>query len=292
MILLWGDPTERPMASVLLELRRLGAPVVVLSDEEMERADLGLGRGGVLDGELRLGGPPVELARITAAYLRPAESIVGTPAAARVVEGLLTWANTSPARVVNRPSSSAANNSKPYQSALIRDAGFRTPETLLSTDPAAIREFWRRHGEVIYKSISGIRSIVSRLGPEQEAYLEDVTHCPTMFQRYVEGCDHRVHVVGEEIHACRVESPADDYRYPKAAEQRPRLEDVRLDPELSSRLLAMVRAMDLLVAGVDLRLAPDGSWYCFEVNPSPAFSYFSQATGQPIARSIARLLAA
>jgi glutathione synthase/RimK-type ligase-like ATP-grasp enzyme len=53
----------------------------------------------------------------------------------------------------------------------------------------------------------------------------------------------------------------------------------------------MVRGMRLTVAGVDLRWAPGGAWYCFEVNPSPAFSYFAQATGQPIARAIARLLA-
>ena len=41
-----------------------------------------------------------------------------------------------------------------------------------------------------------------------------------------------------------------------------------------------------------LKLTPDQQVYCFEVNPSPAFSYYEAHTGQPIAQAIARYLAA
>lgn len=37
-------------------------------------------------------------------------------------------------------------------------------------------------------------------------------------------------------------------------------------------------------------LADDGGVYCFEVNRSPAFTYFESHTGQPIARAIALAL--
>jgi hypothetical protein len=37
-------------------------------------------------------------------------------------------------------------------------------------------------------------------------------------------------------------------------------------------------------------LADDGGVYCFEVNPSPAYSYFQAHTHQPIAAAVARLL--
>jgi len=285
MILLWGDPMERPMAAVLTELRRLRVPIAVLSDEDLHDAEFDLAS------QIRIGSLRVDLAQITAAYLRPQEVSVTTPATARVVEGLLTWAETTPARIVNRPSACAANNSKPYQSTLIRAAGFCTPKTLISTDPDAVRAFRDLNGEVIYKSMSGVRSIVSRLGLEQEGYLDDITHCPTMFQEYVKGCDYRIHVVGDELYACQVESSADDYRYPRTQQQHARLRAVQLDAEISFRLLTMVRSMQLWLAGVDLRLTPEGCWYCFEVNPSPGFSYFSQETGQPIARGIAQFLA-
>jgi hypothetical protein len=51
--------------------------------------------------------------------------------------------------------------------------------------------------------------------------------------------------------------------------------------------------MDLPLAGIDLRRSRvDGEWYCFEVNPSPGFSYYEEATGLPIGAAIARLLMA
>jgi glutathione synthase/RimK-type ligase-like ATP-grasp enzyme len=52
----------------------------------------------------------------------------------------------------------------------------------------------------------------------------------------------------------------------------------------------MAADMGLLVAGIDLRHTPDDRWVCFEVNPSPAFVFYEEATGQPIANAIARAL--
>jgi len=49
--------------------------------------------------------------------------------------------------------------------------------------------------------------------------------------------------------------------------------------------------MKLLVAGVDLRHTLDDRWYCFEVNPSPGFTYFQESTHQVIDEAIAKLLA-
>jgi glutathione synthase/RimK-type ligase-like ATP-grasp enzyme len=53
----------------------------------------------------------------------------------------------------------------------------------------------------------------------------------------------------------------------------------------------LVRGLGLAFAGVDLRIGPDGEVTCFEVNPCPAFSYYEQQTGQPIAAAVAAYLA-
>jgi D-alanine-D-alanine ligase-like ATP-grasp enzyme len=53
----------------------------------------------------------------------------------------------------------------------------------------------------------------------------------------------------------------------------------------------LAAALHLSVAGIDLRKTPEGEWVCFEVNTSPAFTYYEEATGQPIAHAIAELLA-
>lgn len=71
----------------------------------------------------------------------------------------------------------------------------------------------------------------------------------------------------------------------------PGAEGVCIDA-LAERCLRLAHALGLAVAGIDLKLTPDQQVYCFEVNPSPAFSYYEAHTGQPIAQAIARYLAA
>jgi hypothetical protein len=302
LVLLWGLSTERPLAAVRGELVRLGVPVAMVEQQRLLETGIRLRVGRDLEGEIRTGDVWTDLAAVSAAYLRPydsrrlpavAQEGFGSPAwnhALAVEHAMVSWSEVSPALVVNRPRAMAANGSKPYQLEQIRKLGFDVPETLVTTDPDAARDFWEWHGEVIYKSVSGARSIVSRLRPEHADRLADVSFCPTQFQQYVSGTDYRVHVVGDEPFACEVISEADDYRYPGRHEVEIHARRLPRDVEDRCRLLAA--AVRLPVAGIDLRRTPEGKWYCFEVNPSPAFTYYENRTGQPIGNAIARLLAA
>ena len=60
--------------------------------------------------------------------------------------------------------------------------------------------------------------------------------------------------------------------------------------EIGRQLVDLTASMGLLVSGADLRFTASGRWYAFELNPSPGFSYYEEATGQPIASAIADLL--
>jgi glutathione synthase/RimK-type ligase-like ATP-grasp enzyme len=111
-----------------------------------------------------------------------------------------------------------------------------------------------------------------------------------LVEAYVPGRDHRVHVVDTEVFGCEVASRADDYRYP--GRHAVHIRACRLPREVQDRCRALAATMRLPVAGIDLRRTPAGQWYCFEVNPSPAFTYYQEWTGQPIGAAIARLLAA
>jgi glutathione synthase/RimK-type ligase-like ATP-grasp enzyme len=92
-------------------------------------------------------------------------------------------------------------------------AGFNVPDTLVTTDPRDVRAFCAEHDQVVYKSTSGVRSIVNLLKASDVSRLDDVRACPTQFQQHIAGIDHRVHVVGGELFAARIESGAIDYRY-------------------------------------------------------------------------------
>jgi len=301
MILLWGIASDHPLAAVRDELWKIGAPAYLLDQRAVLEMSAEMEVSSELTAVLRTPDGVLDMAAITAAYLRPYDArdvpvVAGTgwgSAAwhyAGAIDDLISaWSEVAPALIVNHPSAMASNGSKPYQLEKIREAGLGVPETLITTDPEAARAFWHRCGEVIYKSVSGVRSRVSRLRPEHDARLADVVTCPTQFQQYVPGRDYRVHVVGERTFACEIASGADDYRYPSGSAVDMRA--CELPGDIEALCVRAARLLNLAVAGLDLRRSPEGQWFCFEVNPSPAFTYFEAGSGQPIGRAVAELLA-
>jgi hypothetical protein len=302
VIVVWGLPRDPPTAQVCDALRRRGADVHVLDQRATIEADADMSLDSRLSVKLRTAGGELELARCTAAYVRPYDwrdlagrrgMTPGSPAWERAltVDRMLSdWADLADALVVNRPLAMASNSSKPFQARQVRDAGFLVPDTMVTTDPDAVCAFRDKHRRVVYKSISGVRSIVSELTDQHLARLDAVRWCPTQFQELVLGTEYRVHVVGEETFAAEIESDALDYRYAHrqghSVEMRPAL----LPHEVAERCVTVTRGMGLAFSGVDLKRTPDGRWYCFEVNPSPGFTYYQQATGQRIDDAVARLL--
>jgi glutathione synthase/RimK-type ligase-like ATP-grasp enzyme len=273
MILLWGLPGDGPLAAVHATLRARHEPVYLLDQRAIGATTLDLSVGPTVRGTLRLGDDLVALEAVTAVYARPYD------------------VRQLPALVINRPSAMASNGSKPYQAELIRDAGLDVPDTLVTTNPTAALAFAELHGSVIYKSTSGVRSIVSRLGPEHHGRLTDIGNCPTQFQQYISGTDCRVHVVGNTVFAAEIISDADDYRYAGRTGHSTDIRACTLEPQLAERCCRLADELDLPVAGIDLRRTPEGHWYCFEVNPSPGFTFYQEATGQKIAEAVASLLA-
>jgi hypothetical protein len=300
LIALWGLASEAPLDEVRQSLQQRDAPLLLLDQYAVLETAMHLTVDHGVGGWLRTPERLFDLEAITAVYLRPYASTAvpairaaGSGGAAwrhaRDLDALLyAWLEVTPALVVNQLGANATNGSKPYQLACIQRAGFSVPPTLVTTDPQAALAFWEEHGEVIYKSVSSIRSIVSRLRPEHRERLADVAWCPTQFQRYIAGRDHRVHVVGDEVFACEVISEADDYRCP--GDRPVTVRCCTLPPAVADRCRHLAQSLQLSVAGIDLRRSNEGEWYCLEVNPSPAFSYYQAQAGLPISDAIARFL--
>jgi len=301
LTLLWGLPEEAPIAAVGRELERRGHRWMMLDQRRVMETKLQADTNWS-GGTLRVADCEIELRAVGSAYVRPhdtrrlltpsvAEGSAPWQSAMELDQSLLTWLELTPARVVNRPAAMQPNSSKPFQLAVIRAFGFLVPRTLLTTDIGELQDFWEGCGEVVYKSASGMRSRVSRLRPEHRSRLDNVVSCPTLFQEHIPGRDVRVHVIGSDVYASEIVSGCDDYRYP-GEEGPPEIRALTLPHDVEDRCRAMSRGMALEIAGIDLRRRDDGSWYCFEVNPSPAFTYYEAHTGQPMAAAIARLLSA
>ncbi len=304
MILLWGIPSEPPLAMVHEALQRMGAPVVLFNQRHFANSGLTLElRDGQVSGTLQVEGTRHRLEEIRSAYLRPMDDF-GLPELrglaadhplrlrSRMLNDLLLqWAEIAPGRILNRPEAMGSNMSKPYQMQLIQRLGFAVPETLITNDPERVMAFRKQWGRVIYKSISGVRSIVRELEESDLARLDRIRSCPVQFQARVDGFDVRVHVVGDRLFATRADTNAADYRYAtRQKEGKTELVEFRLPAELQQRCLALSHGLGLEFSGIDLKITPRGEVYCFEVNPCPAYSYYEWNTGQPIARAVAEYL--
>ncbi len=305
MILLGGIRSERPMTMLTDALDELGAPYRLFNQRRCAECEMELevsDRG--VDGVLALHGETFRLMAISAIYFRLMDDRIlpelegESPASPARLHGralhdtLYRWIAIADALVVNRSDPQGSNGSKPYQAQLIMAHGLRVPETLITNDPADVLAFRRAHGAVIYKSMSGVRSIVHALDEDDIRRLDDISWCPVQFQALVPGHDVRVHVVGPDVHATEIVSDVVDYRYATQAGGSTTLRPFDLARDLEERCVALTEGLGLTLAGIDLRIGPDGAATCFEVNPSPAYSYYQGNTGQPIASSLARVLAA
>ena len=313
MILVAGVPQERPTAMVIEALDAISASFRIFDQRRFREADISVeigdaAAGGTVGGTLWLNGETLRLESVEAIYLRlmddnllpqVAEMSPATPErrhCRRFHELLMDFAAIVPARVLNRPADMASNRSKPFQAHAIREVGFDIPETLITNHiPSAsdfIQSAWIAGYDVVYKSMSGIRSIVQTVKKEDLARLEHIRWCPTQFQRRVLGTDIRVHVVGDTALASEIDSVATDYRYAnRQTGTEPSFRPIRLDVSTRARCVRLAQRLRLPLAGIDLRRTVGGRHVCFEVNPSPAFSFYEDRTGLPIAETIARYLA-
>lgn len=290
MILVWGATADEPVVAVLDALADRSAAVAHLDDATLRSLQYDLVIGPHPKGWLEIGGNRIDIGKISGVYLRPAPQRAGAAVVAEAA--LLSVVQTHSATVINRPAAGRSNLAKPFQLAALAAAGLTTPDTLVTTDPTAARAFLNRHRRIVYKSISGMRSIVSaiELGGASIERLDQLGHGPVQLQRWIDGTDVRVHVVGERWFATTIASDATDYRYAGISGSPAELTACELPEMLGLKLVAVTRAMGLLVSGIDLRRTPSGEWYCFEVNPSPGFTYYEAHTGQPMAAAIADLL--
>jgi hypothetical protein len=199
MILLAGIAEESPLALVTEALEAMGADHRVFDQRRVAGANIALeiadaAGGGAIEGTLTFDDASIPLSAITAIYVRlmddqflPGIAALPPHSAGRVHcrrfhELLLRFADIAPGRVLNRPTDAGSNHSKPYQAQAIRAAGFDIPDTLITNDPQAAREFiehaWSEGGGAIYKSVSGVRSIVRRVETTDLARLDRIRWCP------------------------------------------------------------------------------------------------------------------
>jgi hypothetical protein len=199
---------------------------------------------------------------------------------------------------VNDPKSDEVAHKKPYQLKLAQAVGLQLPRTLMTSCPDEARAFLDGlgPGRTVYKCFSATYQHwrETRLLTEEEARdLSAVRLCPVIFQEYVPASvDVRVTVVGDSVFAAAIHSREGDY----PVDFRMNLDAIRITPHTLPQpvwlaLRALLDRLGLFYGAADFRLTPEGRYVFLEVNPAGQWLFVEDATGQPIARTLAATLA-
>jgi hypothetical protein len=202
-----------------------------------------------------------------------------------LMAGLRAWLEAAPGRVANRPSGGLHNSSKPLHEAILRGFGLSVPESITSSDPKALRDF-ARDGPTISKAVSGVRADTIMVTEEDLAAF-DGAGGPVHLQRRVPGDDARIHVVGAQVVAQRVEAGAVDYRRDGALA---RMTVFDPPPALRDRLIESTAALGLAFAGWDFKIDAAGDYWCLEANPMPGYGPYDAHCDGAISRALREYL--
>ena len=208
----------------------------------------------------------------------------------------LHWLEDRGIRVVNSPRAIERSVDKFYTSALLRDAGIPTPETVVCEDFAVAMAAVRAMGDVIVKPIFGSmgHGLVRISDPEVGfRVLRPLEQMGAVFyvQRALDhgGTDIRAFVVGGRVIGA-IERRATDGDWRTNVSRGGSARAIDLCERHQQLAIAAAAAVGTDYAGVDLLPTRDDRAYVLEVNGIPGWQGLQQATGLDVAGAIVDLL--
>jgi hypothetical protein len=198
-----------------------------------------------------------------------------------LLAGLFAWIDDIPGLVINRRDAGDHNASKPLHEALLLQHGFSVPESITTSDSAEIRAFLSQ-GRTVSKTVCGVRADTAEVTSADFAGFEPAAG-PVHLQRLVQGTDARIHVVGDEVIAQRVDSSDIDYRVAHVLDG---LTTFDPDPAITDRIVQVSKAMGLVLSGWDFKIDAAGRYWCLEVNPMPSYGVYDRRCGGAISAAL------
>jgi glutathione synthase/RimK-type ligase-like ATP-grasp enzyme len=295
---------------VIRHLLARGLAYLRLDTDKLGRPECCFGFGG--EAELHLAGRVVRQSDITAIWARrfAVPDVLGEvePAFADFARRELAVAMDSFLEVgagilqINSSQADRLAGNRLIQSHRARGAGFATPETLVTQDVAAARNFLDAHPSAICKALSFGRlsaaadsELVAFASPaSREMSLEGLCCGPVLLQERIDkSFDWRVTTVGGQAFSARLAFDPDrqpiDWRQDRSAGME--FEPAEPPAEIVDRLLRLTRDSGLVYGAHDLVETPEGDFFFLETNPAGQWGWLELTAGLPIGRAIADALA-
>jgi glutathione synthase/RimK-type ligase-like ATP-grasp enzyme len=198
---------------------------------------------------------------------------------------------------MNHPEAIDRSGYKVWQLRVAEEVGFRTPRTIITTDPVAAKEFAAGAGPIIVKSVSGRHPeepplTLSTCEVPRDADFSGVAACPTCLQEKVDKvADVRLTVVGDTMFPCFISTRGNtlDWRFLPTMECTWEIKDI--PDEVRKAALRYMAAAGLVYAAFDFAIDADGRYWFLEANANGQFGFVELTTDAPIAQTIADWLA-
>lgn len=191
----------------------------------------------------------------------------------------------------NDPGRSRQASHKPTQLMRAREIGLTIPETLITNDADAAKEFFDSvAGGAIYKMFRGTSFGfygTRRFDKLDLSNLDRLQTCPAIFQEYVQGeYDIRAIVVGNKVFAARL-------LYDRSSEivdtrlLHTEISAYKLPSDINNKLVQLVKSFGLVYSAIDMRYSNELGYVFFESNPEGQFLWIEIEADLPISHEIA-----
>jgi len=219
----------------------------------------------------------------------PADALPGAKAASpssAFFEALICMLENLPVRCINRYSASRLVRNKAMQLRMARASGLKTPTTLMSNSPAAVRRFFDQYPDnAICKAFAShvwqqqgkedlmVTETFSLNREELPADDEVFTYSPAIYQEKVrKQFDVRAVLMGERIYSFAVRTPANslDWRH-DAALRNVAVERIDTPAAVESGILRFAAAAGVCTGSLDFAVDRNGEWWFLEINEQGQF---------------------
>ncbi len=204
---------------------------------------------------------------------------------------------------VNDPWNAQRAENKILQLTVATEVGLEVPETLITSDPVEVQEFYERcDKEMITKILfpSPILDHViftNKVTSNQMEQIDTIKLCPSIFQVCLPKLyELRVTVVGQQLFCAKIHSQLDSEtsidwrRKPKLNDHDVKLEPTTIPNSVSSKILAFMKKIGLQYGCIDMVVTPEGRFIFLEINPSGQWYFVQLKTEMEIGAAIAKLV--
>ena len=174
--------------------------------------------------------------------------------------------STNYRNVLNSVENCVANDSKLYQLTHLNYQIVRVPECIVLAKKQ-LNYLYQDKKDYIYKSLSSIRSIVTKLDKKNT-----IPDAAVLFQELLKGENIRVHVINERCFSTLIVSSKVDYRYDSVCRY---FKDFDLPEKIQQECIKLSKESQLAFCGIDL-IKCNNVYYLLEINPTPGYIFYEK----------------